>query len=355
VIDLAGMLLGTRQTLREAMECLNANAKGVVLVVDGNRRLLCTITDGDLRRAILDRISQDTTIADWMTRSASTKPIRPITAPVGTGPDELARLMRGGYHHIPLIDKDGRVADLAMMSDFVTEAEAMPRAVVMAGGRGTRLRPLTAELPKPMLKIGNKPLMEHIITGLRDAGVNEVRISTHYKAEAITNYFGDGQRFGVKIDYLKEDNPLGTAGALGLLPAWDSTLLVINGDILTDINHRAMLTFHRENNAMMTVGVRQYEFEVPYGVVHTQGIAVKRFEEKPTSQFFVNAGIYLLEPEVVNHVVPDKRCDMSDLIRRLLATDALVVSFPISESWIDIGHLQNYEEAREAFARKETG
>lgn len=335
------------------MVCLNSTAKGIVLVVDDDRRLLCTITDGDLRRAILHGLEQDTTIEAWMVVRAKNGGIHPTTAPIDMDPVELIRIMRGGFQHIPLLDDQGRVADVALLSDLVTQADPKLSAVVMAGGQGTRLRPLTTDVPKPMLPVGDRPVIEHIVTGLRDAGIGQVRISTHYKADVITNHFGDGQKFGVKIDYLNEDDPLGTAGALSLMPGWQSTLLVINGDILTALNYKAMLAFHRENDAVMTVGVRRYEFEVPYGVVRTEGVRVTKLSEKPTLRFFINAGVYLLEPSVSRHVVRKQRCDMPDLIARLLEEEERVVSFPISEYWLDMGHRGDYEQAQAAFAREE--
>ena len=349
--ELARLCLRADRTLRDVMVCLNDSAKGIVLVVDDEQRLLCTMTDGDLRRAILHGLDQEMTIAGWMAQRCS--PPKPRTAFVGADRAELLTLMEEGYRHIPLLDDTGRVADVAMLNDLVARSEPALHAVVMAGGLGTRLRPLTTELPKPMLQIGDKPLMEHIVMRLRAAGIEQVRITTHYKADVITNHFGNGQRFGVKIDYLNEDDPLGTAGALGLMSEWVSTLLVVNGDILTTLNYQTMLEFHRENGAVMTVGVRQYEVEVPYGVVQTEGVQITKLSEKPTMRFFVNAGVYLLEPKVSRHMPARQRCDMTDLIAKLLADDERVVSFPINEYWLDIGHRDNYELARAAFAREE--
>lgn len=355
MIDLAQVCLRPHHTLHEAMVCLNRSAKGIVLVVDEERQLLCTMTDGDLRRAILHGLNQDMTIGAWMADPGRAGNRHPRTAPFGTDPAELLRLMAGGYRHIPLLDAERRVVDVALLNDLAAQAEPALNAVVMAGGLGMRLRPLTADLPKPMLQVGDKPVIEHIVTRLRDAGISQVRITTHYKAEAITNHFGNGQRFGVKIDYLNEDNPLGTAGALSLMRDWESTLLVINGDILTNLNYQSMLSFHRENQAVITVGVRQYELEVPYGVVQTEGVTVVGLNEKPTLRVFVNGGVYLLEPSVSRHVVPNERCDMPDLIGRLLDGGEHVVSFPISEYWLDVGHHGNYEQAQAAFEREELG
>jgi NDP-sugar pyrophosphorylase family protein len=193
--------------------------------------------------------------------------------------------------------------------------------------------------------------MELTVEQLRLAGIHRVNVATHYLADQIVGHFGDGQEFGVQIDYLREDEPLGTAGALRLLPAGDEPLLVINGDVLTRVDFRALLAFHREQRAELTVGVRAYEIEVPYGVVHCQGARVTRLEEKPHYQFLVNAGIYLLEPEVQAAIPEGRRFDMTDLIEGLIDQGRSVVSFPIVEYWLDIGRLADYERANEDMNR----
>jgi NDP-sugar pyrophosphorylase family protein len=219
----------------------------------------------------------------------------------------------------------------------------------MAGGFGSRLRPLTDDLPKPMLPVGDCPLMEHIVNQLRASGIRQVKVTTHYKPEAITGYFGDGHNFGVKIDYLHEEHPLGTAGALGLMSPPQGPLLVMNGDILSRVNFRAMVDFHREYGAQLTMGVRLHEYQVPYGVVEPDGVVVRQLTEKPTLRLFVNAGIYLLEPEVYDYIrrPVTERFDMTDLIQRLLVAEQRVVSFPISEYWRDIGQHADYKDALE--------
>jgi NDP-sugar pyrophosphorylase family protein len=231
------------------------------------------------------------------------------------------------------------------MEDLIEEPETF-RAVVMAGGLGTRLRPLTEHLPKPLLPVGDRPLIEHILGQLHAGGVRHVSVTTHYKPDAIKEHLGDGRRFGVDIDYVTEDAPLGTAGALGMMPPWGSTLLVVNGDILTRMNYRAMLDFHREHRAVLTVGVRQYEMQVPYGVIEADGVDVRAISEKPVLRFFVNAGVYLLEPELHPRLSTGTRTDMTEVIEDLVEAGDRVVSFPISEYWVDIGQLQDYEQAK---------
>jgi dTDP-glucose pyrophosphorylase/CBS domain-containing protein len=359
-MDLSSLCMAPHQTLREAMLCIDRNKQGVALVVNSEQRLVYTITDGDLRRAVLQRLSLDTSITEWAQLRPEFGNRHPTTAPMGTPSAVLMRLMQTAMiRHVPLTDEAGRVVDLALLSDLTAETNAPFSAVVMAGGQGTRLRPLTDELPKPMLPVGDRPLMEHIVNQLRSAGIRQVNVTTHYKPEAITRHFGDGRKFGVKINYVHEEDPLGTAGALGLIPKPSGPLLVINGDILSRVNFRAMLDFHHEYEAQLTMGVRLYEHQVPYGVVEPEGVVVRQLSEKPTVRLFVNAGIYLLDPMVFDYLPggeralgidaqrPAARFDMPELIQRLLADGRRVVSFPINEYWRDIGQHADYELALE--------
>jgi len=219
--------------------------------------------------------------------------------------------------------------------------------VIMAGGFGQRLRPLTEKLPKPMLPVGEKPVMELIIDQLRNAGIQKVNVTTHFKPDKIRDYFGDGRAFGVDLTYVSEESPLGTAGALSLIGEKNEPLLVINGDILTQVDFRTMLAFHREHGAEITVGVRQYDLQVPYGVIESDGTTVTGLHEKPMLNFFVNAGIYFLEPSVHELIPQGEHFDMTELINALLAKGRPVASFPIVEYWLDIGQHADYAKAQE--------
>jgi NDP-sugar pyrophosphorylase family protein len=247
---------------------------------------------------------------------------------------------------IPVLDNEDRVVDLVMLDDLIPIQDLPLQAVIMAGGMGTRLRPLTEDLPKPMLPVGGKPLMELVIKQLRQVGIRRVNVTTHYKPEKISDHFGDGSAYGVELNYVNEDKPLGTGGALGLMDAPTETMLVINGDILTQVDFRAMLAYHRENRADMTVAVRQYDIKVPYGVIECVGVQVCALKEKPQMHFLVNAGIYLLEPKVYEFIPSGEHFNMTDLIQRLLDSNHTVVSFPIIEYWLDIGQLADYEQAQ---------
>lgn len=337
--------------LREAIVCLNKNAKGIALVVDAETRLLGTVTDGDVRRAILAGRDLDSPVDELLKNKATTYYPKPITVSQQTERSEMLRLMKEYViHQLPVLDDDRRVVALVTLDEFLTEEEQQQlplQAVVMAGGFGTRLRPLTEELPKPLLMVGDRPLLERTIEQLRQAGIRNINITTHFMAEKIKHHFGDGNMFGVAIHYVNEDKPLGTAGALGLMDTPSQPLLVINGDILTRVNFRAMLDFHRANQASLTVAVRQFEFKVPYGVIKSEGPFVKALSEKPVMRFFVNAGIYLLEPSVYGYIHSDQHLDMPELIQILLDNDASVASFPIVEYWLDIGQHTDYEQAQQ--------
>jgi dTDP-glucose pyrophosphorylase len=345
-MDISQLCIPTTQTLHECIKVIDRTGKGIVLVVDDEKHLLGTVTDGDVRRALLAGLDLNLTAQALLNERKTTDYAIPITANKGTSDSELFQMMSAAnLRHIPIVDEERRLIDLAVLSDLVKDYELPLRAVVMAGGFGTRLRPLTEELPKPMLPVGRKPLLELIVEQLRGAGIRQVNVATHYRGEVISEHFKDGQDFGVDIRYVQEDRPLGTAGALGLLEHSDDPLLVINGDILTRVNFRAMLDFHREQSADLTIAVRLFEFSVPYGVIRTDGVAVTGISEKPVVRQFINAGIYLLNPSVTQLIPNGEPYDIPDLIDHLLKEGRPVVSFPIREYWLDIGKEDHYNQA----------
>jgi dTDP-glucose pyrophosphorylase len=329
------------------MTCIDHNRSGIALVVGEGNRLLGTVTDGDLRRATLAGVALDAPATLLLERQRDLHEPRPmpLTASSGTTPADLVVLMRRyDVRQIPLVDATGCVVDIALLEELI-DAEGPPlRAVIMAGGFGTRLGELTSETPKPMLPIGDRPLLERIVEQLRDAGIRHVNLTTHYRAEAIASHFGDGSDFGVQIDYVSEEEPLGTAGALGLVEA-DGPVLVMNGDILTGVDFRALHRFHAEQEADMTVAVRPYELRVPFGIVDLDGVHVRGFSEKPFVRGLVNAGIYLIAPEALATVPAGQRYEMPQLIEELVGAGRRVVGFPLREYWLDIGQLADYERA----------
>lgn len=335
-------------SIEETVAAIDRSGRlSLALVMDSEGRLLNTVTDGDVRRALLARLSLKDSVNTLLAIKAMGPHPLPVTANLGMESETLLELMRArGVRQIPLVDNEGHVCDVATLADLLPEEPRALQAVVMAGGFGTRLRPLTENMPKPMLPVGGRPLIELIVHQLRHTGVRKINITTHYQAEKIISHFGDGTEFGVDIEYVKEESPLGTGGALGLIKRPDDPFLVINGDILTDIDFRAMHTYHIEHQARMTVAVRRYEVQVPYGVVDCDGSRVVELKEKPQIGFFVNAGIYLLEPDVYEHIPVGDQFNMTDLIDTLLKDRQTVISFPVREYWLDIGQHADYERAQ---------
>lgn len=344
---LQALFISPAHSIRSAMECVDRGACGITLVVDADRKLIGTVTDGDMRRAVLTSLDLDMPVSVLLASKIDTEYPKPITAFAGSSRDKLISLFhKYGLRHIPIVDNEGRVVDLVMMDDLIPTQDLPLQAVIMAGGLGTRLRPITEDLPKPMLPVCGKPLMELVIEQLRQVGIRRVNVTTHYKPEKISDYFGDGSSFGVELNYVNEDSPLGTGGALGLIDRPTEPLLVINGDILTQVDLRAMLAYHQEHRADLTVAVRQYDIKVPYGVIECEESRICTLKEKPIVHFLVNAGVYLLEPKVYEFIPNGKHFNMTDLVQWLLDAGRNVVGFPVIEYWLDIGRHTDYERAQ---------
>lgn len=346
--DLTILCVSQQASAREAMVQIDRSRQGIVLVVDEARRLVGTITDGDIRRAILARIDLDTPVSALLATKAGSRFGHPVTGFVGEDRSVyLSVLQRHNIVHLPIVDADRRVVGLVTRDEFLPAQVLSLKAVIMAGGKGRRLHPLTKETPKPMLRIGEKPLLEILIQQLREAGITRVQMTTHHQRQKIEQHFKDGRAFGIELSYVAEHRPLGTVGGLSLSDAPSETTLVINGDILTQVNFRAMLAYHREHQADLTVAVRHHTISVPYGVIECEGPLVRRVREKPELDMLVNAGIYLLEPSVYRYIPIGERFDMTDLISRLVSEGRPVVSFPVREFWADIGHHEDYAKAQE--------
>lgn len=335
-------------SIRDAIAVIDRSGRiSLALLVDDQDRLVATITDGDIRRATLAGISIDAPVEKMLPLKATLPNPEPVTAPVGTdAASALAIMQARRVRQLPLVDAESRVVDVILLADLIEQPPEHLRAVIMAGGFGMRLRPLTENLPKPMLPVGGRPLMERIVGRLKESGIDHIVVTTHYKPEKIVEHFGDGSNFDVTMTYVQEDEPLGTGGALGLLQNVDEPLLVINGDILTDVDFSALRDYHREYGADLTVGVRRYTMNVPYGVVENEGARVVRIDEKPEITLFVNAGIYLLEPCVFDYVGRGVRLYMTDLIQTVIEAGLVVVSFPVHEYWMDVGRTDDYLQAQ---------
>ena len=313
-------------------------------MVDEAGRLIGTLTDGDIRRALLRNLPLSQPVADIMTRD-------PRLAPVGSDDTGLFRMMRAlQIRHLPLVDEDGRVVGLRTLEGLLQTPRRPNRVVLMAGGLGARLHPLTRTLPKPMLSVGGKPLLETILETFIDYGFWRFSISLNYLAEIIVGHFGDGSRWGVEIEYLREPARMGTAGSLALLGETPTEpFIVMNGDILTAVDFRQLLNFHLDNQAMATMALHEYTLQVPYGVVEVEDHRLIAITEKPVHHHFINAGIYVLDPRVLDRVPRGTFFDMPDLFQRLIAEGGTTVAFPIREYWLDIGQPQDLQRAETEF------
>jgi len=335
-------------SIRDAIAQADVNRRGIVLVVDDKQRLLGTVTDGDVRRAILANINLDNPVSVLLEPKDGSPVAKPITAPANSDRTSMLNILKEhNILHLPLVDDENRVVSIVRLDEFVTPEPLPLQALIMAGGLGSRLRPLTDDLPKPMLPVGEQPLLEITVKQLQAAGIRRVNMALHHKPEKITEYFGDGNNYGLEINYLSEEEPLGTAGALGLMDSHQDTMLVINGDLLTQIDYRAMLKYHTDNKADFTMAVLRYDLQVPYGVIECDGPIVKGITEKPVLNFFVNAGIYLLEPSARGFIPKGKRIDMTDVIKDLMDQGRTVAAFPVREYWLDIGQASDYQQAQE--------
>ena len=338
------VLVSLQTSIKDVIRILDQSSKQIVMVVDDQRRLLGTVTDGDIRRGILKGVSLTDEVRHIMNPD-------PTVARVDEGRDGiLAAMQRKQLHHIPLVDENRHVMGLETLDELIQSRKRPNRVVLMAGGLGSRLRPLTDDCPKPMLKVGNKPLLETILDNFIEYGFQHFYISVNYMADVVKSYFGDGSRWGVEIQYLQEDQKLGTAGALSLLPEKPGeSLLVMNGDLLTKVNFSQLLDFHCSQRSIGTMCVREYDFQVPYGVVKIDGHRITGIDEKPVQRFFVNAGIYVLEPAALNLIPSKTYFDMPTLFEKIIEEKKETAVFPIREYWLDIGQLADYDRANGEF------
>lgn len=341
-------LLQEQCTIEDAIRRLNDVALQIVIVVDRDGGLVGTITDGDIRRGLLRGLHVGSSIDSIIVRS----PL--VVLPEMRG-DLVAQLMRANrIHQIPVVDDNRHVVGLHLWDEIGTAAVRTNPMVIMAGGLGTRLHPHTETCPKPLLPVAGKPMLEHIIERAKDEGFSHFILAIRYLGHLIEDYFGDGRRWDVHIDYLREDTPLGTAGALGLLsPRPEMPFIVTNGDVLTDIRYGELLDFHQRNAAAATMAVRLYEWQHPFGVVHTRGVEIVRLEEKPIHRSHVNAGVYALCPEALEVLPCAERCDMPTLFEHLQSAGKRTVVYPMHEPWLDVGRPADYDEAEKSISEKQ--
>ncbi|MHC0055501.1 nucleotidyltransferase family protein [Actibacterium sp. D379-3] len=339
--DLKKITVSADASLRRVMEVIDSGARQIALVTDDSGVLIATVTDGDVRRGLLKGLGMDAPVSEVMHRN-------PATLLKGASAASAQRLMRErGLNHIPVVDPDGRLVGLALR-DGLTGVEPRPtRVILMAGGLGMRLRPLTETVPKPMIPVGDKPLLERIVTRFQDQGFSRFTLSLNYLGHVIRDHFGDGSALGVEIDYVEETRRMGTGGALSLLERWpDAPFVVMNGDILTTTSFGAMMDFHAETGSAVTICAREFNMQVPYGVLNTDGTTLVSMEEKPVHNHLVNAGIYALSPLAFEHTRYGEPLDMPDLIDRIKDAGHKVSVFPVREYWMDIGRIEDLDRAR---------
>ncbi len=343
------VLLSETDTIERAIKVINDTSLQIALVCDERCQLLGTVTDGDIRRALLNDRNLACPLHEIMCKE-------PVTAtPLQSLAQIRALMRRHSVQQVPVVD-DGIIIDLYTARELDSARRKSNPVFLMAGGFGKRLKPLTDDCPKPLLKIGDKPILETILESFIEHGFHQFYISTHYLHEKITGYFGNGERWGVDIHYVHEEYPLGTAGALSLLPDdLREPILMMNGDLLTKVNFNQLLSYHEEHEATATMCVRRHEYQIPYGVIHSDGHQIEKIVEKPIQSFFINAGIYVISPELRRKVSPSSPTDMPDLLQAQINSGKNVSLFPIHEYWLDIGKMPDYNQAQQDFLNDFSG
>ncbi|MCW8954541.1 MAG: nucleotidyltransferase family protein [Sulfurimonas sp.] len=338
------VLLKPTSTVKEALKIIDSGAMQIAIVIDENEKLLGTITDGDIRRGLLNNISLDDSIETIIYTT-------PTVANISDTKEEiLKKALDKKLHQIPIVDNENRVVGLEEIDDLVRPQVKNNKVILMVGGLGTRLGSLTKNTPKPMLKVGDRPILQTIVEKFAEYGYVNIVMCVNYKFQIIKDFFGNGSEFGVNIEYVLEEERMGTAGALSLLKTVPTEpFFVMNGDLLTNVNFEHLHKYHNSNNSVSTMCVREYDFQVPYGVVNLDGNQIVSIDEKPVHKFFVSAGIYMLSPEVLKYIPENKFYDMPTLFEKLISEKQNTVSFPLREYWLDIGRIEEYKKANDEY------
>ena len=324
----------------DVLKIIDKSSKQLALVVDDRKKLLGTVSDGDIRRALLSNKSLSESIVDVYYK-------HPTVANINDSKDEIINICAlKKIHQIPVVDNDGNLVGLEILDELISKKIKKNKVVLMVGGLGTRLRPLTESTPKPMLNVGGKPILQTIVEKFVSYGFVNIIMCVGYKSNIIQDFLKDGSKFGANIEYVLEEKRMGTAGALSLLGnELEDAFFVMNGDLLTNVNFEHLLDFHTETAATATMCVREYDFQVPYGVVNLEKGIIKSIEEKPIQTFFVSAGIYMLEPQCIKYIPDNEFYDMPTLFEKLIEINKNIISFPLREYWLDIGRIEEYEKA----------
>lgn len=335
-------ILPVSSTIEQAIRNLNDVAIKIVLVVDKANQLIGTISDGDIRRGLLKGLDLNNAVSSIINKSA-------LVVPLEMGRDTVLQLMAANnLQQIPVVDAKQQLVGLHLWNKVSVPPIRSNLMVIMAGGKGLRLMPHTNSCPKPLVEVAGKPMLEHIIESGKLEGFNHFVIAIYHLGHMIEEYFGNGERLGVKIDYLREKTPLGTVGALSLLNSIpEEPFVITNGDLVTDISYGALLDFHERHKASATMAVRVHEWQHPFGVVQTQGVDITGFDEKPLARSHINAGVYVLSPEALGQLTPGAPCDMPMLFERLKTSSKRTVAYPMHEPWLDVGRPDDLIEANE--------
>lgn len=344
-------LVPSDSTIRQAIDSLEASClKIVILVESGGDRLVGTLSDGDIRRAVLSGRDLDSKAEDIMT-------VTPLIASLNDAEAAVSQKMRANkIQQVPICDEAGVVSGIYTWEVFEPVGQRDNSILLMAGGLGTRLLPHTKNCPKPMLEVGGRPILQRIIESAVEEGFSQIYLSVHYLADVIEDYFQDGESFGVRIKYLKEESALGTAGCLSLIEeSLSSPLVVANGDVLTEVKFSELLKYHNEHKADATMTVRPHHIKNEFGVVHTSGIEIESFEEKPVYRCQINAGLYVLNPNVFKYLEKNQFCDMPDLFERIRRDGCRTIAYPLHESWVDVGRLEDLKRIRQQYSYATSG
>lgn len=332
-------------SIKEAMIAIDDGAMKIAVVVDEDEKLVGVLTDGDIRRGLIDGMTLSSPIESIIKTN-------PTVCYVNDSKDDiLSKSLGKKIYHLPVLDAEMRVVGIEDVDSLLESQNRSNKVVLMVGGLGSRLRPLTENTPKPMLKVGNKPILETIINNFKQYGFKDIILSVNYKADIVKEYFKDGKEFGVNIEYVHETKRMGTAGALSLMRGkFDEPFFVMNGDLLTNVNFEHFLDFHYGSGSVATMAVREYEYQIPFGVVNQNEGEIVSIVEKPKQSYYVNAGIYILNPEVLDMIEDDVFYDMPTLFEDLIKSNKNPVSFPVHEYWLDIGQMNELKQARDEFA-----
>ncbi len=333
-------LIKIDSTISDVVCNLETVAIKIALVVNSENKLVGTISDGDVRRGLLKGLGLNSPIESIVHKNALIVPPKM--------PKEIVKklMLANKIFQIPIVDEFQKVIGLYLWDEIVTEPIRPNLMIIMAGGKGQRLLPYTENCPKPMISVSGKPILEHIIERAKLEGFSHFVIAIHHLGKVIEDYFGDGKQLEVKIEYLREEYPLGTAGALNLLNSFpELPFVVTNGDVITDVRYGELLDFHSQHNAIATMAVRIYEWQNPFGVVKLKGLEIEGFEEKPITKSHINTGVYVLSPNVLNELSDKEPCDMPILFERLRAKEKRVIAYPVYESWLDVGRPTDLEKA----------